>query len=153
MKLLILLILAFFVFFLIMFFLEYRYKLKSHFCLEFSINNIKIKGDIKMVNLTATQYVNGSLSVVDRLGNPSEVEAGSVVISSEHPDLFSVERVDSDEKAFKIIAHSPGVGQIYFSADADLGDGVETINGFAGVEVVPAHAAGFGISFAEPQEQ
>lgn len=122
--------------------------------LTFTIDNIKIKGDITLVSLRSTQYaVSGELEAVDRLGNPAPVEAGSVNFSSSDEGVFRIERLDN-EKQVKVVATGAGVAQLNYSADADLGDGVVTIEGFTGVEVLPAQAVGFsGLSFGEPQEQ
>lgn len=128
-------------------------KIKPHIELELNINKLKIKGKITMVTLTATQFVEGTLNVVDRLGNPSQVEAGTVVITSSDETVCLVNRIDANELAFIIESVGPGVAQINYSADADLGEGIETIAGFTGVEVTPAHAVGFGITFGEPQER
>lgn len=121
--------------------------------IQLTINKIKIKGKITMVTLTSTQFVEGLLNVVDRLGNTSQVEAGTVVITSSDPNVCIVNRIDSNELAFIIESVAPGVAQIDYSADADLGEGVETISGFTGIEVTPAHAVGFGVTFGEPQER
>ncbi len=134
--------------------LPHRNKAKGKLLLTFVINNIKIKGEITLVSLRSTQYAeSGELQAVDRLGNPAEVEPGSVNFSSSDEGVFRIERLDN-EKQVKVIATGTGVAQLNYSADADLGDGVVTIEGFTGVEVLPAQAVGFaGLSFGEPQEQ
>lgn len=108
-----------------------------------------------MVSLTQTQFAqSGDLQAVDRLGNPAEVQEGSVNFSSSDESIFTVEQNPENEKQVKVVAHAPGVAQLNYSADADLGEGVVTIEGFTGVEVLPAQAVGFsGLSFGEPQEQ
>lgn len=134
--------------------LPHRKPRKGKLLLSVVINQIKIKGEIKLVSLRSTQYVeSGELQAVDRLGNPAEVEPGSVNFSSSDEGVFRIERLDN-EKQIKVIATGTGVAQLNYSADADLGDGVVTIEGFTGVEVLPAQAVGFsGLSFGEPQEQ
>ena len=134
--------------------LPHRNKAKGKLLLTFVINNIKIKGEITLVSLRSTQYVeSGELQAVDRLGNPAEVQAGSVNFSSSDEGVFRIERLDNESRV-KVIATGTGVAQLNYSADADLGDGVVTIEGFTGVEVLPAQAVGFsGLSFGEPQEQ
>lgn len=117
------------------------------------INHIKITGDIKMVQLTSTQQVSGQLKPQNRLGGPAQVEAGSVNVTSSNPDVVEIVRDEADETKFTAKAKGSGVAQIDYSADADLGEGVETISGFTGVEVTPAGAVGFGIAFGEPEEQ
>ena len=122
--------------------------------MTFTFNNINVKGEITLLSLRSTQYaVSGELEAVDRLGNPAPVEAGSVNFSSSDEGVFRIERLDN-EKQVKVVAVGAGVAQLNYSADADLGDGVVTIEGFTGVEVLPAQAVGFsGLSFGEPQEQ
>lgn len=139
----------------ILFKLTHKKLNKSKLILSFAFNQIKIKGDNLMVSLTSTQYVeSGDLQAVDRLGRPAEVETGSVQFNSSDESVFQAVQNPDNEKQVKIVAVNPGVAQLNFSADADLGEGVITIEGFAGVEVLPAQAAGFsGLSFGQPQEQ
>lgn len=117
-------------------------------------DNLNIKGEITLLSLRSTQYaVSGELQAVDRLGNPAPVQAGSVVFASSDESVFRAEQQDN-ELQVKVVAVGPGVAQLNYSADADLGDGVVTIEGFTGVEVLPAQAVGFsGLTFGEPQEQ
>lgn len=118
-------------------------------------NQINITGDITLLSLKSTQFaVSGEIQAVDRLGNPAQVEAGSVNFSSSDESVFRAEQDPENEKIVKVVAVGPGVAQLDYSADADLGEGVVTITGFTGVEVTPAQAVGFsGLSFGEPQEQ
>ena len=126
---------------------------KRKIFLTLFINNIKIKGDITMLSMTATQFVEARLNVIDRLGNPAQVEPGSIQIVSNDETVCIIQRIGEDETAFKVVATGNGVTQVDFSADADLGDGVTTITGYTGVEIIPAQAVGFGVTFGEPQEQ
>lgn len=137
---------------LLIFMFEWKSDKKNIFLTLF-INNIKIEGDITMLSMTATQFVEGRLNVVDRLGNPAQVEPGSIQIVSNDETVCIIQRIGEDETAFKVVATGDGVTQVDFSADADLGDGVTTITGYTGVEIIPAQAVGFGVTFGEPQEQ
>jgi len=121
--------------------------------LEFTINHIKIKGIITMIQLTSTQQVSGQLQPTNRLGAPAPVEAGSVIIQSGDSSILAVETDPDDETKFRFVAKKAGVVQVDFAADADIGEGVASITGFVGVEVVPAQAQGFGVSFGQPEEQ
>lgn len=126
--------------------------------LSFQFNHIKITGGIQMVSLKYTQQLRGVLgSPVDAKGNDASIQAGSVKLSSSDEEIFTVEKDETkpdDQAAFKIVAHKPGVAQLDYEADADLGEGVKTIAGFAGVEVLPGEAVGFGQpSFGTPEEQ
>ncbi len=139
-----------------------RRKKHSKHCVNWPVtffsNNIKITGGITMVSIKYTQLLRGVLgSPVDSKGNETTVEAGSVKFSSSDEEIFTVEKDDKDpdnEVAFKIVGKKPGVAQLNFEADADLGDGVKTISGFTGVEVLPGEAVGFGQPvFGTPEEQ
>lgn len=121
--------------------------------LELTIDNIKTKGIILMINLTTTQQVSGQLQPVNSLGKPAPVETGTVQITSSDENVIAIERNEEDETKFIAVAKGPGVAQINYSADADMGEGVASIAGFTGVEVVPAGAVGFGITFGTPEEQ
>lgn len=118
-------------------------------------DNLNIKGEIKLLSLRSTQFAtSGELQAVDRLGNPAEVEPGSVRFVSSNEGVFRAEQDPDNEKVVKVVATGNGVAELHFVADADLGEGVVTIQGFMGVEVLPAQAVGFaGLSFGEPQEQ
>jgi len=45
----------------------------------------------------------------------------------------------------------PGIVEVSVQADADLGEGVETIMASFWVEILPVRATGFGISFGTPE--
>lgn len=128
-------------------------KSKPQLLLVLSNNDIKIKGKIMAISLTSTQFVEGVLQPVDRKGRPAKVQPGSVDYSSSDENVFTVTEDPNDETKLIITAVSEGTGQLDYSADADLGDGVVTISGFTAVEVLPASAVGFGITFGTPQEQ
>lgn len=105
-----------------------------------------------VVKLTTTQTVTGELQPVDRLGNPTIVEAGTEEFTSSDESVFVVEKDPNFSSVFKIIAKKPGVARLDFKADADRSQGVRMISGFIGVEVQAAEAVGFGVKFNEPQE-
>lgn len=128
------------------------------FPVTFFFNNLKITGGITMVSIKYTQQLRGALgSPVDAKGNEAPIEAGSLKITSSDPEIFAVEKDENqpdNEFAFKIVAKKAGVAQLNYEADADLGEGVKTISGFTGVEVLPGEAVGFGVPvFGEPEEQ
>lgn len=109
------------------------------------------------VTLTTTQQVSGQVKPVDRNGKPAQVQDGSVAYEvanaeGEEP-IILVEEDPNDETKFTVKALRPGVAQLKVSADADLGEGVETIETFAAVEVIPEKAVGFGVEFGTPEDQ
>lgn len=106
-----------------------------------------------MVQMTSTQQVSGQLTPQNRLGAPAPVQEGSVLIQSSNTAVCAVVTDPEDQTKFTLKATGPGVAQIDFAADADLGEGVVGISGFLGVEVVPAQAAGFGVAMGTPEEQ
>lgn len=105
------------------------------------------------VSITTTQQVSGTLQPVDAKGKPASVEAGTVKFSSSDEAVFTVEQDPSNELSVKVVAVGPGTAQLNYSADADLGEGVKTIEGFTAIEVLPASAVGFGLNFGTPEEQ
>lgn len=128
-------------------------KKKPCLLLSLKIDNIKIKGKIMAVSITTTQQVTGTLQPVDAKGKPASVEAGSVSFSSSDVNVFIVEQDPSNELSLKVVAVGAGTAQLNYSADADLGEGLKTIEGFTAIEVLPAEAVGFGLSFGAPEEQ
>lgn len=113
----------------------------------------KIKGEIKMVSIKSTQEQDIQISTFDRLGNPAPVEAGSVKFVSSDESVFTVHQDPEDQTKAVVKAKGLGVAQLNVSADADLGEGVVTIEGFTGVEILPALAVGFGFVPGEIREQ
>lgn len=106
------------------------------------------------LTMTTTQQATGQVQPVDSKGNAAQVEAGSVDYSIDDPDLVEVIEDPDDETKFTLKAKGKvGVGQFRVTADADLGEGVKSIETFAAIEILPAGAVGFGIQFGEPVEQ
>lgn len=105
------------------------------------------------VVLSDTQFIDGQLAAVNKKGRPAPVQAGTVAYSSSNESVFTVTEDENDETKFKVVAVGAGTAQLNYSADADLGEGEVTITGFTDVEVTPAQATGFNVTFGEPQEQ
>lgn len=106
--------------------------------------------------MSYSQKVTVEISAVDSNGNPAPVEPGSINIQSSDENICSIVRDPEAENKFEIRGNNAGVvgvAQVDISADADLGDGVKTINGFIGVEITPKEAIGFGLNIGEPIEQ
>ena len=117
-------------------------------------NGLIIKGQIMAVSMTSTQFVEGTLQPVDSKGRPAKVDEDSVEFTSSDTSVFVVEEDPNDQLKVKVTAVGEGVAELRYIADADLDDGeTVTIEGFTAVEVLPALAIGFGISFGTPQEQ
>jgi hypothetical protein len=131
-------------------------KPKGKFRVKIFFNNIIIQGERIMVSFSYSQKVSVEIIPQDANGNPAQVEMGSVNIASSDESVCRVVRDPDNETKFEILGSNDGtvgVAQIDISADADLGDGVETITGFIGVEITAKHAVGFGMTIGEPVEQ
>lgn len=128
-------------------------KNKPYLLLSLLIDQIKIKGKIMAASITTTQQVTGTLQPVDAKGKPASVEVGTVRFSSSDQSVFTVEQDPTNELSVKVVAVGPGTAQLDYSADADLGEGIKTIEGFTAIEVLPASAVGFGLAFGAPEEQ
>lgn len=125
---------------------------KPKFIMTLEFENITIKGDIKVIGLKLAQKVRVTLQPVDRLGNPATVEAGSVSFSSSDEAICTVVQDPENELVAEVFSQGVGVAQLDYSADADLGEGVESISGFSSVEVLPLGAVGFGLEVGEPED-
>jgi hypothetical protein len=120
---------------------------------------ILIEGDIRMIRLSDTQKTRVTFGKpLDGKGFPAEVQADSVKIEATD-DSITVTPVDGDQFSVDVVANHPTTditapGGVKISADADLGDGVSTIEGFEPVLVTGGAAKGFGAPTAtEPTEQ
>lgn len=130
-----------------------RLKREPKLLLNLTLENFKIKGEIMALSLTSTQFATGTLQPVDSKGRPASVEPGSVVFTSSDPSVFIVEQDPLNGLAIIVTAIGEGTAQLDYSADADLGAGIVSISGFTAIEVLPALAVGFGLTFSTPQEQ
>jgi hypothetical protein len=131
-----------------------RRERKGKLFLSFNFQTFKIKGVNMAVTLTTAQQVSGQVNPVDRSGKPAKVEAGSVqyeIVSG--TDVAVIEEDPSDETKFTLKALAPGVAELRVYADADLCEGVESIETFAAIEVLPEKAVGFGVTFGTPEDQ
>ena len=127
-------------------------KYKLDLTLSFS-KTIKLKSNKMAVTLSTIEQVSGQVTPTNAKGGPAQVESGSVEYSTSDASIADVVEDPNDETKFLIVAKSVGVAQVNVSADADLGAGVETITAFVAVEVLPAGATGFGLSFGTPEIQ
>jgi len=120
--------------------------------LELTIDHIKIKGVIMTVIAKPDQFATGEVNPQDRKGKPAQVQEGSVAYESDNETVCTVEEDPSDEKKFKLNFLSVGFANVKVSADADLGEGVVTVEGTLQVVVEPEQATGFGVAVGEPQD-
>jgi len=103
------------------------------------------------VILTDSQGIKLAIDPRTKVGNPAEVESFSVTSLNEA--VCTVELVPDEPKAFLVKAKGLGMGQLALVADADLGAGVENIEGVIDVEVKAGKAAFLGAAIVgEPFE-
>lgn len=125
----------------------------SGIILTLIINQIQIKGKIMAATITDTQFITGTLSTVNKKGQPAPVELGTIEYSSSNEAVFTVAEDATNENGFTVTAVGAGTAQLNYSADADLGEGLVSITGFTDITVTPAQATGFTVAFGEAQEQ
>lgn len=103
-----------------------------------------------MFILRATQQVDLSVEVLDRRGNPAQVQDGAW--SSDNEDIVTV--TDGGDNTAIVRATGPtGTSTVTYQADVDLGEGVSHMTATLDIEVVAADAAVFNISPGTPTEQ
>jgi hypothetical protein len=120
---------------------------------------LTLRGDIKLMQLKDTQKCRIEFGApVDKKGNLAKVQEGSVSISITD-DSAHFEPDPSNPFAGTVVADKPTAdatkpGAIVIVADADLGDGVNNIQGTEPLIVVAGDAVGFGVaSVGTPEEQ
>lgn len=109
--------------------------------------------EVPLTQLTDTQQVTGTVSFVNKKGNPAPVQDGSVVFASSDPAVLETVVDPASPMTVIVKAKAPGAAQVQCTADADLGDGVKTITLVADFTVVAGEAVGGTISFGTPEEQ
>jgi hypothetical protein len=113
----------------------------------------QVKGDLMGVSISDVQKVSLSISVTDAAGNPAPVD-GVPSWSSNDPSNSVVSLAPAtDGLTCEVSAVGPlGAAQVTVSADADLGEGVQTITSSPfDVEVVASQATNLGISAGVPE--
>jgi len=103
-----------------------------------------------MLVLPNDHKVTASIQPVDAKGNPATID-GLASWSSSSADIVTVTNVSADSLSADVVPGTAlGSAQINVTADADLGSGVQTINGVLDVQVVAGQAVGFVITTAPP---
>jgi len=100
------------------------------------------------IKLTDEQQVKVSLAPVTPKGKPVEID-GTPVWEVSAGDVTL--DVAEDGKSATIVSGGPGESIIAVSADADLGEGVETISDAIKVVVEGAKAQSLGVSVGTPE--
>lgn len=108
--------------------------------------------DLKMLILPNDHKVTASIQPVDARGNPAKID-GLANWTSSNVGIAKVENVSADSLSADIVPGSQlGSCQVNVTADADLGEGTESITGTLEVTVEAGGAVGFVISTSAPVE-
>jgi hypothetical protein len=111
-----------------------------------------IKGDLKEMIITDTQEVDLTIQPMDAKGNPAQVDGIPEWVSSDPLIATVVPAVDGLSCVVKA-ANNLGHVQISVSADADLGEGTEALQGVLELDVVAGKAVALSVIVGEPREQ
>lgn len=109
-------------------------------------------------NPVATQVINDNQQFVARIepkskkGNPARVD-GVPTWESSDPTVVSVHPSEDGLSALVKAVGPVGAASVKIKADADLGEGVSTIEGSFNVAVEGGAAADFGLAFDSVEEQ
>ena len=108
---------------------------------------------LSMTQLTDSQFVTGVVTPINKKGNPAPVQAGSVVFSSSDPAVLTAVADAANELSVTVTSVAPGAARLSCTFDADLGDGVQTVELFEDFSVVGGPAIGGTLVFGPPAEQ
>jgi hypothetical protein len=111
----------------------------------------KQKGVLMLV-MTDSQKVALSIAVVDAKGNPAAVD-GAPSWTSSDPSVLTVDAAPDGLSAVATAVGPLGTAQVNVTADADLGEGTETINGLLDISIVGGKAVSLSIGVGVPDEQ
>ena len=103
------------------------------------------------INLTTTQKVKVTLNPTTESGNPATLD-GEPQWTVESGDC-TVEPEEGGLSAYILAGGSPGESIVKVAADADLGQGVRTIEDLVTVNVTSEEAAALGLTVGAPEEQ
>ena len=110
---------------------------------------ITIGGYKMALSLTTTQKVIATIQPVDSMGMPAVVE-GIPVWTSSNPEILTA-TASADGLSADLVTVGPlGDVQVSVSADADFGDGVNTLTATTDITVQPEEAVSLGISLGTP---
>ena len=112
------------------------------------IGTIVLKGDIRMVQLPVDKTAAlGPLQIVDSFGNPAQVDGTPTWTLSDPNGVDLVAAADGGSAVLRSLDGALRTVQVQVNADADLGAGVETIQGVLDVEFIGGKAAAINIPF------
>lgn len=108
------------------------------------------KGHEMALILTDIQKVTLSISPRSAVGNPAPVD-GVPVWQVSDSSVLEVTTAEDGFSAVAVTTGKLGVCQVSVSADADIGEGVQTITGVLDVEVKASAAVNLDISAGTPE--
>jgi len=116
-----------------------------------AVNKTKTEGQNNMLEITITneQKIQVTLTPVTATNKPAQLDGGATfeVISG----TATVAMIEGNPlSAFLVSGDLPGDSEIMVSADADLGEGVETISDIIKLTVAGAKAASLGLTVGAP---
>ncbi len=124
-------------------------RLRCDWSIGAAVNKTKTEGNKHMLELKITneQKIEVALTPVTATGKPAELDgpAKFTVLSGE----ATVETLEGGRSAFLVSGDNPGDSEILVEADADLGEGVETISDIIKLTVLGAKAASLGLTAKE----
>jgi hypothetical protein len=108
-----------------------------------------------MADITVVQEFDvGPVTAVDRKGRPASFDGAPVFTSDNESVVVVVPSADGDPNKATIRAVGiPGGAQVKVSVDADIGEGIETLEGFVGVNVLPEKATALNVPVGEVRDQ
>lgn len=103
---------------------------------------------VEKMRLTTEQRTLLTVVALTAAGNPAAID-GDVSFSTSDESVARIDVIDATNAY--VTAVGPGAAQIFATFDADLGEGVRTIELSGAIEVVPAEAERGELVFGEPE--
>jgi len=135
-----------------------RPKKLAHWPVIFYFHHLKIKGDNMEFQLHMDEVLPFRLGKpINSDGEEAPIEAGSLKKVVTDEGIFTVEQDDEqpdDPEALMFVPHAEGTADFNVEADADLGEGVETIRLTVKGTVIAAGAVGFApLQLGQPRKK
>jgi len=102
------------------------------------------------VTINDLQKVRIDIAVTDAEGNPAAIE-GSPQWAIDNVEVATLELAEGGLSAEVISTGALGQATLTVSADADLGEGIKTIQGDLLIDVVASEATGVTLTAGEPE--
>jgi hypothetical protein len=137
---------------------EKRRRRRYRWPISFLFHHLKIKGDNMEFQLHEDEVLPFRLGKpVNSEGGEAPIEEGSLKEVVSDPSIFTVEQDDEqpdDPEAKMFVPHAVGSADYTATADADLGEGVQTISLTVKGTIIAAGAVGFApLQFGQPRKK